>query len=168
MGKFVPVLVVGIATAIACVMAAPVPKPLDQSPVGHWVSEKIVINGQDITKVGPTFRAEFMVDGRYKMMMAAPNSAPFVGTYTIDRLAVPLSINLRRGPGNRLETTQLGIWKVDGDMLWLCYQTGDGPRPHEFSSPNKSGVMLYKFRRSPAANPSHQTSRKSPDVAPTP
>jgi uncharacterized protein (TIGR03067 family) len=74
--------------------------------------------------------------------------------YTILRLG-PQEIDMRKGHDPHKGDTLLGIWKVQGDELWLCYlsfgpesqKEEAKPRPKEFASPEDSGHHVYVLKR---------------------
>jgi uncharacterized protein (TIGR03067 family) len=74
--------------------------------------------------------------------------------YTILRLG-PREIDLRKGHYPHKGDTLLGIWKAEGDELWLCYlwfgpesqKEEAKPRPKEFTSPEDSGHHVYVLKR---------------------
>jgi hypothetical protein len=43
--------------------------------------------------------------------------------------------------------TYIGIVKMEGDRLYLCYDRGTGERPTRFDSPEGSTVILIIMRR---------------------
>jgi uncharacterized protein (TIGR03067 family) len=60
----------------------------------------------------------------------------------VDRTAQPPSYDLRF-PGSR-EVSWLGIWKVEGDTLTLCYQQTPAGRPTRFDE-GKGITEVYKL-----------------------
>lgn len=67
------------------------------------------------------------------------------GTYTIDATSKTLDIYGGEGPnaGKHFPC----IYDLQGDVLKVCYQLGDGPRPTEFKSPSGTQIFLVTYHR---------------------
>ena len=69
------------------------------------------------------------------------------GTFTLDATKSPRQIDLTLGDGPAKGKTVLGIYKIDGDTLTLCYGGPGGKRPAEFATKEKSGHTLAVWSR---------------------
>jgi uncharacterized protein (TIGR03067 family) len=139
---------VGLAVALA----APAPKEAtkkEASIVGEWVGEKFVMSGKEVpaAKGVKGLRFTFTEDG--KVTVQNDKSDPETGTYKIDgtkdRAEIDLLMDVEK---NRAAT--LGLYKVDGDTLTLCFEftLGDkAERPTKIESPAGSSIMLMTFKR---------------------
>ena len=64
--------------------------------------------------------------------------------FALDPEKTPAHIDLRIDLGS----TDLGIYKLEGDTLTLCIKPGkDGPRPDKFESPEGSGTYVLTLKR---------------------
>lgn len=69
------------------------------------------------------------------------------GTYTMDAAAQPKSLDIYGGEGPNAGKHYPCIYELQGDVLKVCYQLGDGPRPTEFKSPAGSKIFLVTYHR---------------------
>jgi uncharacterized protein (TIGR03067 family) len=71
------------------------------------------------------------------------------GTVEVDRVKQPKTINVTiTSEGAKKGKTSLGIYRVDGDSLTLCFDDSGKVRPKEFASKPGSGHDLRKYTRS--------------------
>jgi uncharacterized protein (TIGR03067 family) len=69
------------------------------------------------------------------------------GTYTIDPTARPKILDIYGVEGPNAGKHFPCIYELHGDMLRVCYQLGDGPRPRKFESPAGSKIFLVTYKR---------------------
>lgn len=69
------------------------------------------------------------------------------GTYTLDASATPKTLDVFGAEGPNAGKHYLGIYELHGDVLKVCYQLGEGPRPTEFKSPAGTKVFLVTYQR---------------------
>ena len=70
------------------------------------------------------------------------------GTIEVDPAKQPKTINVTiTSEGPRKGKTSLGIYRVDGDILTLCFDDSGKMRPKEFVSKPGSGLDLRKYTR---------------------
>jgi uncharacterized protein (TIGR03067 family) len=92
-------------------------------------------------------RFTFAEDG--KVTVQNDKSDPETGTYKIDGKKDPAEIDLLMEVEKNKPAT-LGLYKVDGDTLTLCFQftLGDkAERPTKIESAAGSNIMLMTFKR---------------------
>ena len=133
--------------ALALVVAAPTKKdpPPKEPPtlVGEWAAESALRGGQpDLPDSGLTIT--FTADGKVSFKELKGDRAD-ESSYKTDPKKNPAEIDLIPPPAER-EPTMLGIYKVDGDTLTLCF-TAKGERPKEFASPAGSKIVLITCKR---------------------
>ena len=131
-------------------IAAPGPKEepkkaASQSPiVGEWILDSATAGGMAVPQVDMKF--EFTKEGKMIQTRKGKRDRE-EQAYTVNEKKDPFEIDwvIRKNEG-----TILGIWKVDGDTLTLCFTDGyDGKRPSKFESLAGSKELLFKFKRAP-------------------
>src|SRR5262245_29817802 len=131
-------------TVLALLVAAPGakdPPKKEQTIVGEWAHESVVAGGQ----VGPTtgMTITFTGDGTMTIKRADREKAEVV-PYKIDPTKNLPQIDI---PNERPKVPLLvGIFKVNGDSLTICFTPG-GERPTEFRSSEGTTTALMYFRR---------------------
>jgi uncharacterized protein (TIGR03067 family) len=139
---------------LALVVAAPnLKEPPKKAPeiVGQWVLEKMNLGGKEAGRAAIEMVYEFTADGQWLIRRegVAMKSAPREVKY--DAKASPPTIDViysqaaagKGGPSRNM----LGIYKVDGDSLTICFSGPDGERPTTFDSPDGSRVMMMTLKR---------------------
>lgn len=72
----------------------------------------------------------------------------FAGTgLVLDPSAKPAAIDVIPDGGKSRGDRVLGIYKYEGDELWICMADPGDPRPRAFASPAGSRHTLMRFRR---------------------
>lgn len=69
------------------------------------------------------------------------------GTYTIDPTAKPKTLDISGTDGPSAGKHLPCIYELNGDVLKICYQLGEGPRPTEFKSPAGTEIFLVTYQR---------------------
>jgi len=117
------------------------------SIVGEWVGEKAVAGGkeQPVPAGGITFT--FTADGKMTVKEGARDKTD-TGAYKTDAKKDPAEIDIIP-PEDKKEPTVLGIYKVDGDTLTLCFARGKaGPaRPSKFEAPEGTDAIVITLKR---------------------
>jgi uncharacterized protein (TIGR03067 family) len=140
-------LIAGMAWGIAAPAPKEVPKKETPSPIiGVWQCESMTYGGQAAPPGVTEMVYEFTAEGKL-IIRYTKGAAPKEQAYTVNDKKEPSHIDwvIRKNAG-----TILGIYKVDGDSLTVCFSDGyEGKRPAKFESPVGSKEMLYKFKRAP-------------------
>ncbi len=120
---------------------------------GVWATVSMVVDGEEI----PADRCEGVrleVDpaGKYALrdIYRSPDGKPYErGRLVLDAASSPKAIDLLAAQGPDRDLSSLGIYKLEGDRLTLCYaQAGVKTRPTKFASKaGKDGVVLHVLRR---------------------
>jgi uncharacterized protein (TIGR03067 family) len=138
-------LLVGLALAVG----APGREPAAKDPptiVGAWVGEKAVAGGKEkpVPEGGITFT--FTADGQLTVNEGNRKKAD-TGSYKLDPKKDPAEIDIIP-PAEKKDPTVLGIYKLDGDTLTLCFGRGKaGSRPTTFESPEGSETIVITLKR---------------------
>jgi|SoiMethySBSTD1v2_1073268.scaffolds.fasta_scaffold181022_4 uncharacterized protein (TIGR03067 family) len=136
---------------LAIIVGAPGPKdPPKKEPtiVGEWTGESATSGGMALPVPQGGIKFTFTADGKLTVHEAGGGKGGEAGSYKIDPKATPAEIDLMpttagNGP------TLLGIYKLDGDTLTMCFLPG-GPgteRPKNFESPAGAQSIVMTFKR---------------------
>jgi uncharacterized protein (TIGR03067 family) len=80
---------------------------------------------------------------------AGPEGEFLIG-YSLDESKKPATINLSIKDGPVPEGTSVGILKIEGDTLTICYSFDGSGRPAKFESTEQNGAHLFVLKRKPA------------------
>lgn len=115
---------------------------------GDWVVESQVTGGRPL-KSSIERHYIFSADGKWTMTSArakAKNAPSLARTYAIDASTNPASIDMKTSSG-LTQPNMVGIVKIDGDTLTLCYSRAGEERPRTFESPENSSIILIVMKR---------------------
>ena len=106
---------------------------------GKWV----IVSVERAGKADEAFKGAVreIKDGKYTL--TPKEGKPLEGTFTVD--GAKKTIDIKPTEGNYKGKTLLGIYKLEGDMLTVCFAEPDQERPTEFAS--KAGVVLVVHQR---------------------
>ena len=125
------------------------PTPAD-GLVGEWVVESFLDHGQARRFPGEA-RLTLTADGGFAFAIRGFESDKQPSRYATDPKASPPAFDLIRSelpPGWKLGNREwVGIYKLDGDELTICYRRWTDPRPTEFRAEKDSGQCLMVLRR---------------------
>ncbi|HJZ91377.1 MAG TPA: TIGR03067 domain-containing protein [Gemmataceae bacterium] len=136
-------LLLGLAVAVGA-PGKDAPKE-KASIVGTWNGEKAVAGGKDLPVPEGGVSFTFTEDGKV-MVTEGKREKPDTGTYKLDPKKDPAEIDLTPPPEKK-EKVVLGIYKLDGDTLTLCFGKDGGARPTKFESPEGSQVIVITLQR---------------------
>jgi uncharacterized protein (TIGR03067 family) len=130
-----PILAVGVLATVELATAADDKRDAKKELKtfeGTWVRVSAETNGkeapQDVVKgVTMTFAGDKFT---YKR---AETGRVIEGTFRIDPSKNPKEYDATASPAGK-ELTTVGIYRIDGDRLKVCYTPEGGKRPKEFSS----------------------------------
>src|SRR5262249_37038349 len=130
-------VLLGLALAVAAPGPKTPPKNDGQSPVGEWVAERITVAGTDHPLGGDPVRYVFASDRLLRgwaIYRGARRLTEMDSSYSADPAQTPPAIDLYTGGQKGDEWVPLGIYKVEGDTLTLCFSQRRGDRPKKFES----------------------------------
>jgi uncharacterized protein (TIGR03067 family) len=136
-------LVAVLAVVLGAPAAKDAPKKEPPSIIGEWAGETGVRGGKpDNPPPGTTIT--FSKDGKVLMKEGGDDKSQ-EGTYKADPKKDPAEIDIvppaiEKGP------TIVGIYKIEGDILTICFSMG-GDRPKAFESPAGTQIMLVTCKR---------------------
>src|SRR6476659_8621880 len=110
------------------------PPKKDLGIVGEWALESTMLGGK-AGKVASALRYEFTADGQWIIRREGTEVKSAPRQYKVDAKANPATIDVAAptpGGGGVLPPGMLGIYKIDGDTLTICYAPGGGERPTTF------------------------------------
>ncbi len=118
-------------------------KPADP-PMGEWWVERIEQDGGVFHKKGPTefeWTAKFTAD-KWTVSLGRTTIADQSAAYFQNGTVFEIDLS----PGEP-KTMRKGIWKLDGDVLLICYGASGADRPTDFTAPKDSGRRLWTLKR---------------------
>jgi uncharacterized protein (TIGR03067 family) len=136
-------LIVGLAIVVAAPAAKDPPKKEPPSIIGEWAGESGVRGGKP-DNPPPGTSITFTKDGKVIMKEGGEGRAE-EATYKADSKKDLAEIDITP-PAREKEQTLLGIYKIEGDTLTLCFSMG-GERPKAFEAPAGTQIMLITCKR---------------------
>lgn len=108
---------------------------------GTWLPENAELAGRRI----PMPPTRFVISGANYVVVSAESRDTGVLIFAADGLEVALDIVGTAGPN--AGRTIPAIWRVEDDVLELCYDIGGGERPMNFSTARDGARLLVRYRR---------------------
>ena len=149
-------LVLGVAILVGAPGLKDPPKK-DPAIVGEWIVESMVVGGNGPV-IAPNGKMWYQITSDGKWVPRRPDGANTGGErhYSVDPKADPPAIDIDIPPkadGAQLRPS-LGIWKVVGDTLTICFANSGDERPKAFEATGpRTVVMVLKRAKRDAANP---------------
>jgi|SRR5262245_7727371 len=140
-------LLLGLVVAVAAPGPKGPPKKDGPSPVGEWVAERITVAGTDHPLGGDPVRYVFAADRGHAIYRGARRLTEKDSWYSADPAGIPPAIDQHAGGRKGEESVALGIYKVEGDTLTLCFSQRRGDRPKTFESTTEMPAALYVLKR---------------------
>ena len=139
--------ILGIGFLAFCVAAAFAQNTADprQLLAGKWTCTTGTIDGSPLAAETAKILTLTLTGDRFKTQRG--DQVLFDSTYTIDASKEPNQIDMISTEGELKGKPGLGIYKLDGEKLTLCYTLPGKERPTKFESPPKSGIYLIEWQR---------------------
>jgi len=113
--------------------------------VGSWTCASAVIDGKPLAEGTAKELRLTMTADRYKTERG--DQVLFDSTYTLASSKTPAEIDMVGTEGDLKGKAALGILKLDGDSLTMCYVMPGKDRPTVFESQPNSGAFLVVWKR---------------------
>ena len=113
---------------------------------GVWTCASAVIDGKPLAEEAAKNLKLTLTADRYKTERG--EQVLFDGTYMVNAVKNPPQIDMIGTEGDLKGKVALGIYKLDGDTLTICYVMPGKERPAAFESQPQSGAFLVVWKRS--------------------
>jgi uncharacterized protein (TIGR03067 family) len=111
---------------------------------GTWKVEKLVRDG---TEAPAEMRAKMnVVIAKNKMTVQTEGRPGEEAEITLDPSTKPAQFDFTPGNPND-KNLRKGLYKFDGDTLYLCWTRGGGERPKAFESKPQSMVVVFELKK---------------------
>ena len=140
-------LVLGLAIVIGAPGLKDPPKK-DTGIVGEWIPESISMAGKAAKAPASGLRYEFTIDGKWIIRRDGADAKSTPREYKVDAKADPKTIDVgsvtpaAAAPARPM----LGIYKVEGDTLTICFGTAGGERPTSFEPMENARAMVMVLK----------------------
>lgn len=117
------------------------PKSDDKAAQGTWELTEAELGGMKLPGLIVTLTLE---NGKYTLKAESEDK----GTYKLDAARKPKEVDIKGTEGPNKGKTVLGIYKLDGDTMTVCYDlSGKGTRPTEFKTTPGTQLFLATYKR---------------------
>jgi uncharacterized protein (TIGR03067 family) len=132
--------------ALIVAAGAPGDEPVNAKKlVGTWICASAVIDGKPLAEEAAGQLRLTLTPDRYKTVRG--ERVLFDSTYKVDVTKSPAQIDMIGTEGDLKDKAALGILKLDGEKLTMCYVMPGKQRPAEFDSQPQSGAFLVVWKR---------------------
>jgi uncharacterized protein (TIGR03067 family) len=116
---------------------------------GTWVYERQVVEGRQIDLAELGSSTIVIAGNRLTMNLEIPGKvklSPTPSTISLDPTIAPKQMDKELEIGGE-RFWHVGLYKLEGDKLTLCYDNTGNRRPSRFESPKRSSLVLTVLRR---------------------
>jgi len=113
---------------------------------GSWSCVSAIVDGRSLPKETVALLRLTLTENRYKTEKGS--EVLFDSTYTLDSSKDPKEINMVGTEGDLTGKEAQGIYRVEDNLLRICYTMPGVGRPIKFESPPGSKVYLIVWKRS--------------------
>ena len=118
----------------------------NKSLPGVWTCASAVIDGKPLAEEAAKNLKLTLTADRYKTERG--EQVLFDSTYKVDAAKNPPQMDMIGTEGDLKSKVALGIYKLAGDTLTICYVMPGKERPAAFESQPQSGAFLVVWKRS--------------------
>jgi uncharacterized protein (TIGR03067 family) len=112
---------------------------------GNWRCASAIVDGNPLAEETAQALRLTLTSDRYKTVRG--DQVLFDSTYSVDATKQPATIDMIGTEGDTKGKPALGIYKLAGDTLTMCYTMPGKARPAAFESSPQSGVYLVVWKR---------------------
>ena len=112
--------------------------------VGKYGVMKAELGGKDLTEPLKVLKFEITDGGKYT---ASHGEEIDAGTFTLDPTKTPKAMDVKPTGGPLKGKLVKAIYKIDGDVLTICYDHNGGDRPTAFESKPDTTTLLVAYKR---------------------
>src|SRR5947207_3430134 len=145
MNRRLPLLVVVAACWLAAAIARGDESVTAKNLLGSWTCVSAVVEGKPLADETVKQLRLTLIGDRYKTERG--DQVLFDSTYKIDVAKTPAQIDMIGTEGDLKGKAALGIFKLDGDSLTMCYVMPGKERPATFESQPQSGAFLVTWKK---------------------
>ena len=133
------------AALMLAVASLPLAADDAKSIVGDWSCASAVVDGKPLPEA--TVKQLRLTLTAERFVTRKGDEVLFDSTYRLDPAAEPKHIEMIGTEGDAAGKPALGIYKLEGDTLKICYTMPGSPRPRAFESNPGSGAYLVTWTR---------------------
>src|SRR5262245_61031434 len=140
-------MLIGVALGVSA-PALKDPSKKETGIIGERVLESSSLGGK-AAKLASDTRYEFTADGQWIIRREGAEVKALPRQYKVDAKATPATIDVtyQKTAGGAAPPAMLGIYKIDGDTLTICYAPGGKERPTTFEPADGVRVAVMVLRR---------------------
>lgn len=112
---------------------------------GTWSCTSAVIDGKPLAEEAAKVLRLTLTADHYRTERG--EQVLFDSTYTVDATKNPKTIEMVGTEGELKGKPALGIYKLEGDLLTMCYVMPGRERPTTFESQPETGIFLVIWKR---------------------
>ncbi|HUR52835.1 MAG TPA: TIGR03067 domain-containing protein [Gemmataceae bacterium] len=136
-----------VLLSVPAALVADDKKPADadaKAMVGKYGVMKAELGGKDLTEPLKVLKFEITEGGKYT---ASHGEEIDAGTFTLDPTKTPKTMDVKPTGGPLKGKLVKAIYKLDGDILTICYDHNAGDRPTAFESKPDTTTLLVAYKR---------------------